>query len=430
METVARACKNLMIKQPFYGLFLCGINKRFAKVGTACVGLEGINTVLRIDPEYWKGLNDNRRMATIMHETGHIMFYHVSDYKYWCGVCPDHTILNIAMDMTIESNIPEEWWDEKGIVAEDLFREFPTLSKGQGTHFYIKFLQLLRQKCGLDPQQNQSGQGNSDQSGSGQGQSNSSQPSEQDYQNALDSFDKKSKAKQDHIKDMLTTMADAHKSFEEFMNSLTDSQRELVKSQIEYQLKETARNTSRGLWPGGMTDELDRLLTPKPAVYDWKKAFRRILGTAFDVNRKLTRRKESKRFDDAYGSKLKKKHKILVGIDTSGSVSDKDFEDFFSEIYHIYKAGSQVHVLECDTEITNEYDYNGKMPSKVTGRGGTIMKPLYDYWNASKEYTLFVLFTDGYCDSPEFLKGNTISIITTDGAPIDKFPGKTIKINR
>ena len=37
-----------MIKQPFYGLFLCGINKRYADVGTACVGIEGINTVIRL----------------------------------------------------------------------------------------------------------------------------------------------------------------------------------------------------------------------------------------------------------------------------------------------------------------------------------------------------------------------------------------------
>ena len=334
----------------------------------------------------------------------------------------------------MESNIPEEWWDDHGITAEDLFRMFPNLPKYKGTHFYLNFINKLRQNSGLsssnqgqDQTSENNQKGNNQSGSSSQGQQNPKEGEE--YADAYNSMSEKDKQT---VKNLLTTSIDNHKSFEEFMNSLSDTERELIKSQIEFQLKETAKNTARGLWPGSMVSTLDALLAVKPPLYDWKKEFRRILGTAFDINRKLTRRKESKRFEEARGSKLKKKHKILVGIDTSGSVSDRDFQDFFSEIYHIYKAGSDIHILECDTEITNEYDYKGKMPTQVTGRGGTIMKPLYEYWNKSKEYTLFVLFTDGYCDSPEngFLKGNTISIITTGGTKIENFPGKTIKIDK
>ena len=87
-----------MIKQPFYGLFLCGINKRYADVGTACVGIEGINTVIRLDKKYWSTRTENQRLATIMHELLHIMLYHVSDYKYWKSSCKDPDTLNIALD--------------------------------------------------------------------------------------------------------------------------------------------------------------------------------------------------------------------------------------------------------------------------------------------------------------------------------------------
>lgn len=427
METVAKICRDIMYYQPFYALFLCGINKRFANVGTACVSAEGINTVIQLDPEYWKSRTPDQKKATIMHEVLHIMLYHISDFKYWKAVCPDPEILNIAMDLTVESNIPEAWWDEEGITAEELFRMFPNLPKGKGTHFYLDFVKRLRQEAGLDPKSS-GPQSSGPQSSGSQGGSQSDSDGAS-IQHCIEHFKGMSIKNQNKVKDMLTTHIDAHNNFASFLEGLSDSEKELIKTQIQHQLKETAKNTGRGLWPGSLVQELDALLKPKPPVYNWKQAFRRILGTAFDVNRKLTRRKESKRFEDAYGSKLKKKHKILVGIDTSGSVSDKDFQDFFSEIYHIYKAGSQVHILECDTQITNEYDYNGKMPQKITGRGGTILKPMYDYWNQSKDYTLFVLFTDGYCDTPvDGLKGNTISIITTGGTAIQNFPGKTIKI--
>ena len=426
-----------MIKQPFYGLFLCGINKRYGDVGTACVGIEGINTVIQIDKNYWKSRTENQRLATLMHEVLHIMLYHVSDYSYWRSFCLDPHTLNIALDLTIESNIPEEWWDDHGVIAEDLFRMFPKLPKYKGTHFYIDFLKKLRQNAGMSSNnsgQNQGsggGQGNEGNQGSGNGSQGSGNGGDKEAEDCADDYNSLSASNKQKVKDLLNSNIGNHINFGQLSESLSETQKELIKSQIEFQLKETAKNTARGLWPGSMTETLDALLSPKPPVYDWKKEFRRLLGTAFDINRKLTRRKESKRFDDARGSKLKKKHKILIGIDTSGSVSESDFQDFFSEIYHIYKAGSSIHILECDTEITNEYDYNGKMPTKITGRGGTIMKPLYDYWNKSKDYTLFVLFTDGYCDSPEngFLKGNTISIISTGGAAIDKFPGKTIKID-
>lgn len=60
-----------------------------------------------------------------------------------------------------------------------------------------------------------------------------------------------------------------------------------------------------------------------------------MLGFAIDVFVRKSHRKISKRFEGLAGIKLKHKHDILVAIDTSGSVSDKELKDFMSEIYHI-----------------------------------------------------------------------------------------------
>ena len=53
------------------------------------------------------------------------------------------------------------------------------------------------------------------------------------------------------------------------------------------------------------------------------------------------------------------KQKILVGIDTSGSVSDDELCEFFSELYHMYKANVSITIAECDAKINRIYEYNG-----------------------------------------------------------------------
>ena len=53
MNTVFKTIKNLIIKEPFYGLFLLGLNKRFDNtIDTAAVAIEGINPVLLINKDF------------------------------------------------------------------------------------------------------------------------------------------------------------------------------------------------------------------------------------------------------------------------------------------------------------------------------------------------------------------------------------------
>ena len=69
MESVFKICKKLLIKEPFYGLFLLNINKRFSeKIETAAVGIEGINPVLYINKGFWAGLNETMQLAVLKHE--------------------------------------------------------------------------------------------------------------------------------------------------------------------------------------------------------------------------------------------------------------------------------------------------------------------------------------------------------------------------
>ena len=196
-----------------------------------------------------------------------------------------------------------------------------------------------------------------------------------------------------------------------------DSKMEVIKSQIERQLKDSAESVSRGLIPGELASLIDELFVIKPQVFNWKAYFRRFLGASFNIFTKKSYKAPSTRFDDSPGLKIKKKHHILVAIDTSGSVSDYELTEFFSEINHIYKTGCTIDIIECDTQINRIYPYKGKWDGSVHGRGGTIFSPVIEYYNKTKgKYTTLIYFTDGYGEY-DILKpyNRTMWVVTSSG---------------
>ena len=78
--------------------------------------------------------------------------------------------------------------------------------------------------------------------------------------------------------------------------------------------------------------------------------------------------------------------KILIIIDTSGSVSKQDIEYLFSEIDAIHKLGAEVHVLQADTKPVLYYQYEGEKP--IAGRGGTAFEPAIQWLNQARETVL------------------------------------------
>jgi len=405
MQTVSKTIKYLMGISPYYGIFCVGLNKRFAdEYPTLWVSMDGINYSLNINREYWNSLTNNQRIGGIWHELLHIVLFHLPDYQQYIAKFPDAKLLNIAMDLSVESYIPEIYWDEQA-TAEILFRQFKTLPKCQSVEYYWNFLKSLQQFDSSkvpDPDGEYSGQ--------------------------LSEFSQKSQEQQDYIKSIISSN-NLHQSWNDILSSEEcDKIKDLVKNQVEFQMKETAKSCSRGIYPSEIADKIRELLYPKPPIFNWKAYFRRVLGISFDIYNKKTRRKESKRFSDSPGLKLKKKHKILVGIDTSGSVNSEEFSEFFNEIKHIYKAGAEVYIIECDTKISAQYAYKGKTPEVVHGRGGTSFLPVVDFYNKS-DYTTCVYFTDGYGDQDECTPTKPmIWIITSNGAQGAKYPGMKICI--
>ena len=158
---------------------------------------------------------------------------------------------------------------------------------------------------------------------------------------------------------------------------------------------------SRGMMPGFFMSQVEKI--NKPPVLSWQAILKKYVGT-ITANKRKTRmrlnRRQPERFDLS-GSVDDKVLKIVVAIDTSGSVSDNMIAEIFNEIFEILaKRKHDITVIECDSKVQRVY--KAKNPSeikmKVRGRGGTMFTPVINHINKDKYYrdALLIYFTDGY----------------------------------
>lgn len=148
-----------------------------------------------------------------------------------------------------------------------------------------------------------------------------------------------------------------------------EAERTLYDNQIKSRLKETAEQIVKqaGKVPGELSSILEAIKN-KPPVFNWKRYFRRLIGNSITSEIQLTRMRPSKRFPDARGIRMKRKPNIMVAVDTSGSISQDDLKDFFSEIHHIWKTGVNVTVIEFDTKIQKIFEYRDKPNIDIHGK--------------------------------------------------------------
>lgn len=158
-----------------------------------------------------------------------------------------------------------------------------------------------------------------------------------------------------------------------------------------------------GAIPGEVQLYLNGLLDP---VLPWHQILRRFLNRM--VKTDYSFRKPNRRFfPDAI---LPTQHSeglddIAIAIDTSGSVTDDQFNQFVSEAYGIlkYQKPPTLTLLQFDwvlqsvDELKSASDF-----SKVefTGRGGTLIKPVIN-WAKEQKPKLLIIFTDGYFHNSE-----------------------------
>jgi predicted metal-dependent peptidase len=386
-QSLSKISKELMLKEPYYGFFLIMLNKMWRKdLPTAGVSKNGINYQLAINEEFWTSLSEKHQMGLLKHELLHIAFGHLVSF----GSFRNKKLANVAMDMEINQYIDPEYLPDGGIDINNY--EDLNLDIKAGCRYYYDKLQQLK-----DEKDKNGTCGN------------------EEMDKLLDNIDN------GDVPD--------HSTWEEF-DDLSEAEKKLIEKQIQKVLSDAKEQTikKRGNVPGEIAGVIiiEEIVRPK---FDWRSYVRRFSGTSTKVFTKKIRRKENRRYDENPGLKIKMKQHMLLAIDTSGSVSDTELNEFMNEIHHIYKAGVDITIVQCDTSINSIEEYKGKNELNVKGRGGTEFDPVLDYYNANqKKYTSLVYFTDGECYTSVKPKGRILWVLSERSSMNESLPGHVIKL--
>jgi len=392
VESLAKASKELMLKEPFYGLLLMSLNKIWSnKLPTAGVRLNKINYELAINPDFWESLPMEQKVGVLKHELLHIGFFHLVNFTKYAN----KKVLNIAMDLEINQYIERSMLPEDGMFL-DTFPELE-LEERKGTRYYYDKLMELAQEqeetmqCIMNAISN--------------GESECELPNGQKI----------------NIPDH---------DWEE-IEQLDEATKKLIESQTKHIVEQVADQVqkSRGVIPGEFEELLERLKQIDPPKFDWKGYMRRFAGKSVKTYTKKSRRKYNKRLPENPGLKIRRHKHILAAIDTSGSVSTNELKEFLNELYHMKKTGADVTIIECDTAISYIGKFDPKKDLEIHGRGGTDFQPVIDYYNEhQKEYSCLFYFTDGECSAPEGAKGNILWVLSSRGDAYEELPGQVIKL--
>lgn len=165
----------------------------------------------------------------------------------------------------------------------------------------------------------------------------------------------------------------------------------------------------QGKMPAGMARLFKDLLEP---VMNWKDLLQKYIMAVLPQDWTYT--KPSKRAQSAgfyMPSIVKETVDIIVGVDSSGSISDAEYQQFLSEIYAMTRAVSNLRatILICDAAISQvvEIDQTFDPAMDIAGRGygGTSCIPVFQWIHEEKSENvkLLIYLTDGYIDEPHKL---------------------------
>lgn len=362
--TLEQTVKKLLFKSPFYGIFIMGIQKQYDTTIPTACVCKSGINCQLKVNKTWWDALDDSHQVSVLL---HEVMHLCFKHMLMFNEFPDKDRLNIAADCSVNSYIPD--LQHEPYIYPARFN----LPNAKGVKWYYENL----------PQ---------DLSG---------------FSNGMPDID----------------------GWEDFDN-LNDAETTLINKQIDYLAKNTVEHMKKscGNIPNELQEYINGLFLKKPPVFNWKQYFRRLVGNSIISFIKSTRYRPSKRFPESPGLTLKYKPKVLVAIDTSGSVSNDELADFFTEVEHLYKSGVSVFIIEFDTRIHTKFEYKGKKTDiLIGGRGGTNATEAFEYYKQHNDFSTFVIFTDGYLGLNLPKCKNVIWIISSNGKQ-DNYPGQTVYI--
>ena len=179
--------------------------------------------------------------------------------------------------------------------------------------------------------------------------------------------------------------------------------------------------TQWGSLPGSMVELIKKAAEGK---IDYRNVLRMFRSSILSQKRRLTRMRPSRRFGfEQMGSHYDFTTRLLIAIDTSGSVGSEELGRYFRFITTFFKYGIQeIDVLMFDHEVQGEpitftEAKKKKQEFKVHGRGGTNFQAPVNYVKEHPNYDGLIIITDGFApipDVPPFLRAKLLWVIDNE----------------
>lgn len=362
-DQITQASIQLILQEPFYGHVLTGLVKEVnAEISSLSLGVNANKTPkLAVNSTYWKEELSTaaQRLGALKHEVLHLVFGHLLRGQEFANI----RIFHLAADLVVNQYLSPEQLNPASLTL-NLFPELD-LQPFRPVEFYYEELssawnKTLRRGQIISPKLS-----NLMAAGTGP------LPGHDLWQNEVG------------------TLSAAEKKV------LTTGMQEIVQNALQ-----RVGNKGRGSLPGALQTQLNQLVITREPTLDWRRFLRLFVGAGQRTFLKNTIRKPSRRYGVNPGLRIRNKHKLLIALDTSASIADAEIQAFFQEIQQIWRLGTEIFILECDTQINNAYIYRGTTPAVVAGRGGTHFDAAITYANQQSDADAVVYFTDGLGPAP------------------------------
>lgn len=411
----------LMIREPWYGQMAMSIEWRPSQINwsspeKATLGIKITNRgiVCFYNPEWVANVSLERLYGAVEHVINHLVHLHTlrqssRDPKIW-GIATDMTVNGTASNPRVGYKEPDS----------TLTLPFPDMifipdgwPENENAEYYYDRIISEAGKDGNGPGDAQGqGQGKGGQ-GQGQGKGKGSQSQgqgknagNQKYRGDGDKGGYESDNRYDHGQ-FGGQAVDDHGVWSD-----SDVSEDEARQMINERVKE-ATEKSQGSAPGHLKEVLDKLKKP---IVRWREEVRIYLGTHVGNRRKTWSRLERK--TQQFGTKGISRHAAATAtiiVDTSGSIGEKELEQFFAEIESI-SSHCKIKVLLWDAAFQGFKKYRkGDWKSfEIRGGGGTDMSEPVKWLVENKEIAdVTIMLTDGHCNWPPPFPFPMLFVITT-----------------
>lgn len=386
LDELTGATCALVVNEPFFGHFFSGILKEVHQgVNTLGIGPAGNQVKLYINPQFWtEELRSlDLRKGLLKHEILHLVFKHIfrnQDIKR-------KDIYNVACDLVVNQYIRINQLPEDRVHL-GLFPDLALESDREAEYYYGRLLGLHDAMTDESSSPSEGSEAEDSEGGTGTGeQPPATNESWENLKNLLNGHH---------------SWADRHELWNE-IDALPKAAQEVLSDAVDHAIMNSIDRAKVKGWgdlPGHLRQYLKAFELGKQPEINWKRVLRMFTENSSRTMLRNTVRRPSKRYGTTPGIKIRRRQKLLLAIDTSFSISPQEMDLFFNEVYHIWKRGAEIMVVECDTKINSAFPYRGLRPKEVNGRGGTDLNPPLQYGNDSFIPDALIYFTDGFAPTP------------------------------